>query len=108
MTPPPTVRVGAHTFTIDATDTTTRLLTEDQKLADTRIESLLIRLRNDRPHTARAESLVHESLHAMFWDAGLQETPVDEHEELLVTALAPRLLALLRDNPDLVRYLTAA
>lgn len=52
------------------------------------------------------ETLIHECLHALWIAAGLTEGPLSRHEELAVTALTQPLLALLQDNPALVRYLT--
>jgi hypothetical protein len=64
---------------------------------------------NERPYDVVAETLLHEVLHALWENAGLNYL-VDSREpkskgERLITALAPRLLSFLRDNPDFVRYL---
>lgn len=49
------------------------------------------------------DTLVHEILHAILGDVphGLS----DNKEERIVRCIAPMLLGVLRDNPDLVRFL---
>jgi hypothetical protein len=57
---------------------------------------------------ATRDTVLHELIHACFgqgWMIRLKNIDKDLEEEL-VEALAPRLLALLRDNPKLVAYLT--
>ncbi len=51
------------------------------------------------------DTLAHEILHGLWLDAGLNEFH-DATEEQIVNALAPRLVLLLRSNPDFVDYLT--
>lgn len=53
------------------------------------------------------DSVLHECLHSAY-----QQTPLldvseegNEREEKVVQAITPRLLDLLRDNPNLVRFL---
>ena len=45
------------------------------------------------------EWTIHELLHALWPDG-------DENEERHVTELAPRLLQLIKDNPDLIEYIS--
>lgn len=52
------------------------------------------------------EVLVHELLHAAFDVTGLDQQE-GANEEATVSALAYPILAILRDNPDLVAFLTA-
>jgi hypothetical protein len=54
----------------------------------------------------KRDSLMHEALHALFAMLGLDQEWGTKTEGY-VTRLSPALLALLRDNPDLVGYLTA-
>lgn len=56
---------------------------------------------------ATADTLIHECLHHFFRTSAL--TAIDSgDEEQIVNFLAPNLLAMLRDNPDLVEWLTAS
>jgi Zn-dependent peptidase ImmA (M78 family) len=54
------------------------------------------------------ETLLHELMHACVFGAASDSIPADDtdHEEHFVSGLDAPLLATLRDNPDLVRYLT--
>ncbi|GIH26046.1 hypothetical protein Aph01nite_43560 [Acrocarpospora phusangensis] len=67
-------------------------------------------LREDNPPDYQAETLLHEILHQCLRVAGV-DADVDakaglaDVEERAVRAIAPNLLAALRENPDLVAYL---
>ena len=73
---------------------------------DTRTDFQMIRLRSDRPHTGMADTLLHETLHAI-WD----QTPLrfwkDDAEEEAITAITPVLLDVLRRNRKLTEFLLA-
>ena len=53
----------------------------------------------------RRDTVTHEVLHALLscFPHGMEE----EAEEKFVASLSPHLLALLRDNPQLIKFLTA-
>ena len=60
--------------------------------------------------TMKRETLLHELLHAVWYQTPLDrryddDAPDSVGEEIVYT-LASRLLSLLRDNPKLVEYLT--
>lgn len=102
---PATVRVGPHVVTVDITPETGRLLRDEDARADSRPDHLLIRLDVDRPHTAVAETPLHELLHHIWAQTSLRVDHADD-EESIVSAVSARLLDVLRSNPDLVAYLT--
>lgn len=56
------------------------------------------------------ETMLHEALHAIWNQTLLDKLYPDEEPdspgEAIISTLAPRLLAVLRDNPQLVAYLT--
>jgi hypothetical protein len=63
-----------------------------------------------RPGMARDYAkhiVVHEALHGMWEHAGLTAAggPAEMHEELVVTAMARRLVTFIRDNPELIAFL---
>lgn len=60
-----------------------------------------IRVDEGLPQDAQAEVLVHEVLHALVEDAGVEW----EDEEHIVTVLGRRLAAFIADNAGLVRRL---
>lgn len=58
--------------------------------------------------TVRANTLLHEVMHACLAMAGITDVLTDEDEERVVRRLSPLLLQALRDNPGLVTYLVDA
>lgn len=62
-----------------------------------------IRVQETLPAPRAAFTLVHEALHALLHDAGLDWS--DEDEEKMVERLTPRLCAFLADNPTQVEHL---
>ena len=59
-----------------------------------------IYIRNDLPIDKKYETLLHEVIHAVYMNAGLQ--PGDE-EEKVVTALSSGIYQFLKDNKDVFR-----
>jgi len=55
---------------------------------------------------ALRDTLLHESLHAIWGQTTLNKKYSDEEEEEALLALSPRILSLIRDNPKLVSFLT--
>lgn len=64
-------------------------------------DTLTIAIDTSLAGSMRREVLLHEVIHASIRAAGLEE----DTEETVARALAPVLLAALRDNPPLARYL---
>jgi hypothetical protein len=59
--------------------------------------------RGNRTMDAIAETVMHECMHALFCDSGID---IDaEHEENIISVLSPRIMSLMCDNPDLVHAL---
>jgi hypothetical protein len=106
--PPAELELGPHRYRIDASDETGQLLHGEDARGDSRPDQLLIRLNLQIPHTSAAETLLHETLHAAWDQTSLGLVHDDDAEEVVVKALAPLLLDLLRRNPKLVAYLTAS
>jgi hypothetical protein len=104
---PDHVDLGPHRYTIDASHEAATLLREDGSNGDSRPDRHLIRLDIDRPHTAVAVTLLHELVHCAWQHTNLRVDHDPDHEERIVTALAPLLLEAVRRNPTLTAYLTA-
>lgn len=68
-------------------------------------QSLIVLNDSMAPERARV-TIVHEALHALLDATGLDNL-LSDHEEDLVSRLAPTLLSFLRENPDLLFYLEA-
>lgn len=58
----------------------------------------IIYLKPNLTKQLRSETLIHEVLHAIFWQTGLDTEFDDEQEEKIVSALAHGLYQVLRDN----------
>ena len=67
--------------------------------------SCKIELRKDTNPDMKAVALLHEILHAIGRQSGLEYEGGDYTEEKFVIAFSHGLIALLRDNPELVDYL---
>lgn len=107
VTTPSPIHIGPHAYEVRCDPDTASLLRDEHSRGDSRPDQLLIRLDTERPHTAVAETLLHEALHCVWHQTPLRtDGTLDDYEEAIVTALAPVLLGLLRHNPDLVGYLT--
>lgn len=70
----------------------------------------VIRIGPDQTEQQRRDTVWHEVKHAIFFETGLN-TEIEESEpkvteEMIVRRTASMELAVLRENPDLVAYLT--
>ncbi|HKZ20320.1 MAG TPA: hypothetical protein VJQ57_09435 [Acidimicrobiia bacterium] len=102
---PSEVKVGAYTY---------RIATDKATLNETQVEhgqglygalvygKQLIVLDVDSGADVLADTVLHEVLHSVF-----RFIRFDDDEDL-VARMTPVLLGVLRDNPDLVRFLTHA
>lgn len=105
---PAEITVGAHTYTIHADPDSARAIRNDGERGRCDTDGLTIRLDSDLPATQLGETLLHETLHAVWSGTGLPTVDaLDAHEEQVVRSLAALLYDTLRDNPALVAYLTA-
>lgn len=52
------------------------------------------------------ETLLHEMLHAAWTQTALDKTYTGEQEEEIIFTMSPRLVAILKDNPVVVRGIT--
>lgn len=111
MNPPDKVKVGPHVYRIvrdrAAIDRAGQAMSATL-LGHCDRQALEIAVAPDLAGTVTAETVVHELLHAITDLTGLEDRLGDALEEEVVRALSPRLLELLRDNPDLVAYLVKA
>lgn len=109
MTTPTSVRVGPYRYTVKVD---ADRIKELEKESDTDLYGITthglleIVLQPAVADMVLRETLLHEVLHAVLFNTGLADRMTDKAEEHLVRALSPALFSLLRDNPDLVQYLT--
>ena len=100
MDMPKTAKVGPHVYRVDRWPSSQMPLMDGEKPnAFHDGDKLLIVVQKRLRKSKAQEFAVHEFLHAV-WPQG------DDREEENVTQLAPRLLQLMQDNPDLLAYLT--
>lgn len=87
-------------------DWTVRVDTDAKLYGKTRHKATEIVMCPQSPASMR-DTLLHEALHAVWWVAGGEKLlDMDKDaEEQLIRLLSPWLLCLLRDNPDMIKFL---
>ena len=102
MTPPRLVKVGALSYTVHHDQD--RISGGDRGNIDA--ESNAIRIAPSLEASRKRVIVLHEVVHAVLEAAGWRwdDTRERGHEDV-VNTITPGLLAVLRDNPDLVAYL---
>ncbi|HVX20899.1 MAG TPA: hypothetical protein VHB02_06110 [Acidimicrobiales bacterium] len=111
---PSTIKVGPHRWTVEVTTeaiNVARVKGSDNRIGEAHSRLLTISIDPDQAHDELADTLLHEVLHACYHLTGNILNAVaksEEIEEHSVGILAPALLGVLRDNPDLVAFLTAS
>lgn len=60
----------------------------------------------NQSESSKRDTLLHEVLHCVTFVMGMGKTIEEMPEEELVLRLSPQLLSVLRDNPELLSYLT--
>lgn len=103
---PKHVTVGPHRYRIRSTGKRT-LLKLQGLMGQTDSRSNEIHVSPQQSDDQQADTLLHEILHAAYDQTSLRHLDA-EGEEAVVSALAPILLGVLRNNPDVVRVLTRA
>lgn len=91
-----TVKISGINYTIGGFDTDV----DRNLMGRLSYDVAQIYIRNDLPIDKKYETLLHEVMHAVYMNAGLQ--PGDE-EEKVVTALSSGIYQFLKDNKDVFR-----
>ena len=68
-------------------------------------DDLTMLMQADNPPDVMAETLLHEAMHAMWAQTNLLKMFSSDEQEAVIYAMAPRIMAMLRDNPALARKL---
>jgi len=100
---PPSVRVGAHTYTCSERGGT-EMYTHGLWGFCNR-QDLHIQVRDALPSSRRAEVFLHEVLHALYERSSFPEA---WDEERIVDTLSMHLAAFFRDNPEVAKGLVGA
>lgn len=102
--PPKNARVLGKTWRVRADKT---LLSHDDTAGDCHGRSQLIRYGTGQALEQEQDSVLHELIHAVWHENGLSHDVNDDKlEEMIIRRTASGVLALLKENPELVRYLT--
>ena len=96
---PRKVKVGPHVYSI-----LRKPASELQGLGLCDFDSLQISVRRRLRKSKAQEILLHEILHALILQA--LDTEEKHDDEAFVVVVAPLLLQVIQDNPDLLAYLT--
>jgi hypothetical protein len=105
---PDVVRIGALDYTV-TTDAEAHLVAEDEMssrlygMSDK--SSQRIQIRPGMAPGFTRQIMLHEIVHQLFDDSGLELD--NQVEEQICLSLQAPLLGVLRDNPDLVAWLTS-
>ena len=97
--PPASITVGPYRYGVTVDDA--RIPPDLYGLCDK--GKHVVALHPDQSAVRLRSTLMHELLHALCDLTGVDD---DKAEERIVTVLAPALLALLRENPRLLEWLT--
>lgn len=107
---PQYVKIGHITYTVQPAEPTlgvdkTDIGTWNRYCGEIVYAECMILIKDEQHEQSKRATLMHEAVHGVLWNAGQYDANANEG---LVNALAYGLVALLRDNPELVAYLTEA
>jgi hypothetical protein len=109
MNLPKTVQVGPFTYSVSDSEVDALRSKVDEENAHNVGRSdhskQTITIDPSQGDDQKADTLLHEVLHAVWAATGLYQTPAAKHEEVIVTTLSTTLLDTLRRNPALVSAL---
>lgn len=93
---PKTLKIGGHTYQVVVTS---NLAERDGNAGATNAMLNLIRLDDTYPVSRQEETLLHEVLHAVFHQMGMNEFPeLQQRQEYIVNTMANGLYQVLKDN----------
>ena len=101
------VKVGGREYNIHSDPDTSALTSDDGSRGVTFHERQRIHIDSTLGADVFRETLIHECIHAAWDVVGLTKAgDVAQHEEQIIKALSPTITALIRENPQLVRFIT--
>lgn len=98
---PEYVKLGGQTWQLRRTSIESDL----NLFGRTKVRHSLIEIDNDQSPGQERDTVLHELLHAIA--SVIQVFADPGEEERAVSAISPWLLSLVRDNPELIAYLTS-
>lgn len=105
---PGRVHIGPFQFDVTWSTSETKVAADSHPaMGVSDVRTAHIWICEDLHQSIEREALLHELLHMVIRTFGVGLELDEETEERTVCALTPALLGILRDNPDLIRYLTS-
>lgn len=101
MKAPKKIKIGPNTVIVKSVNPDEL----DGKYADFSPRYQSIRVSTDMSKGQTALSLLHEVLHACFFDAGLPVRFNPDDEEIIIRVLEARIGAMIKDNPKFITYI---
>lgn len=77
----------------------------DRLLGETDTSNTEIAINGKQSRSSTQNTILHETLHAIFWSSGLNRATEMDIEEKVILTITPWVIQVLRDNPRLVAYL---
>lgn len=107
---PTTVTVGPHAYRVRCDSDSTQVCSAGDStcVGHTSHADLAIDLRTGLAPSFERETLLHETIHAAWYVAGLQASVVAPARGARRLRTAPALLDVLIRNPELTAYVTAS
>lgn len=99
---PKTITVGPFTYKV----LTDRKGFVENQLGATVFAQQTITVDDRQAKDSLADTVLHEVLHAVWSMSGVADEAKADIEERTIRRITPILLGVLRDNPELVKYLT--
>ena len=99
---PTELRVGPYVYTVETTDA----ILDGEMLGTSSDLHSRIRIATDASRGQIRSTLLHEAMHAVQYAASIRDSDKLSPEDFIRRTEAG-MLALLRDNPGLIAYLTA-
>lgn len=96
-----TIKVGPHKYTVIQMHKDWHGETDSFGQCDTSAQT--IKLSADMLCTRQVETVIHEILHAIYYEYSLEKCDDEEH---MVSVLGQALTALFVDNPEFISYLS--
>lgn len=99
---PERIKIGAHWWTIKHDSIDVPRMRDENVYGESDEKTFTIAIDYGRAHERQAETLLHEIYHA------IQTTwllPKDRSDEAVVKATTAGLLQVLRDNPEVVKFI---
>jgi len=97
---PKNVKIANHIFKI--TEWHSGEANASNKFGQCDCNELTIKISTDHADSHTKETLLHETLHGIFWSYGLRD---GDNQERIVTTLAAGLMQVFQDNKEVYKFL---